>query len=99
MYTNAYEGIASVTDIKLYQAKKAPCERTVLMSSTEVVESGQRLVKPGANMFFDFRRNANLQLWLGSPEKPQRLLWESGANQPEGVTYFTELQNDGNLVT
>jgi hypothetical protein len=96
IYTNAYEGVASVTDIKLYQAVDT-CRRTDFMSSLDVIESGQRLIK--SDVFFDFRKNANLQLWQGSPEKPQRLLWESGVNQPEAAAYFTELQNDGNLVT
>lgn len=97
-YTNAYEGIASISDIKLFQAKPT-CPRAVLMTSGDVIRSGERLVHSDLNIFFDFQMNANLQLWESALGKPERLLWESQVNQPTNVTYFTELQNDGNLVT
>jgi hypothetical protein len=98
-YTNSYEGIASLTDIKLYQAK-APCKRIVLMTSSDVIKSGERLVNQASNVFLDFTANANLELWRGTPEQPDLLLWESKVDQSaNGTTYYTELQDDGNLVT
>ncbi|KAG7346947.1 hypothetical protein IV203_006016 [Nitzschia inconspicua] len=98
LYTNAYEGTASVTDIKLFRAKPS-CERAVLLTSSDIIQSGQRLVHSDSSLILDFQRNANLQLWEGINGNPERLLWESNVNQPTNVTYFTELQVDGNLVT
>jgi hypothetical protein len=98
LYTNAYEGIASVTDIKLFQAKPT-CSRAVLMTSSDVIKSGERLVHSDARIFLDLQNNGNLQLWEGTASKPERLLWESQVDQPTNLTYFAELQNDGNFVT
>lgn len=98
LYTNAYEGIASVTDIKLFRAIPS-CSRAVLMTSRDFIQSGERLVHSESQVFLEFQTNANLQLWEGTPSKPKRLLWENNVNQPTNMTYITELQPDGNLVT
>ena len=99
-YTNAYEGIASLTDIRYYEpVKKSACERTILMTTRDIIKSGDRLTSPAANVYLDQQANANLQLWKGSPENPELLLWESKINQPSNVTYYTEMQKDGKLVT
>jgi hypothetical protein len=98
LYTNAYEGVASVTDIKLFKAKPK-CKRTVLMTTDDIIQSGERLVNVEANVFLDFNENAQLQLWRGSPENPELVLWENKVNLPSNVTYYTRMQEDGNLVS
>ena len=99
-YTNAYEGIASLTDIRYYEpVKKSACERTILMTTRDIIKSGDRLISPAANLYLDQKANANLQLWKGSPENPELLLWQSKMDEPSNVTYYTEIQRDGKLVT
>lgn len=126
LYTNAYEGIATLTDIRYFEAKSTEeevaveeeideeqetvvdaeqgeqdvsCERVVFMTSMDILESGERLISQTGNLYLDLQPNANLQLWRGSPETSGVLLWESMANEPVNMTYFTELQGDGNLIT
>mmetsp|Transcript_4814 Transcript_4814/g.13919 ORF Transcript_4814/g.13919 Transcript_4814/m.13919 type:complete len:468 (-) Transcript_4814:96-1499(-) len=99
-YTNVYEGVASLTDIRYYEPKQTnACQRTVLMTTGDIIESGERLISPAADLYLDQQPNANLQLWKGSPENPVMLLWENKVNASVNTTYYTELQSDGSLVT
>lgn len=93
------------------EAAAVACERTVLMSTNDVLMAGQRRTNAEAGLHLDLQPNGDLQLWrdIVGPdtnfETTSALVWSSGGiiNAPmTNVTttvYQTVMQNDGRLVT
>ncbi len=101
LYTNVYEGQASVTDIRLFipdTTVETPCNPIVLLQTNEQIDTGVSLLRDG---FYIYQReNGALEVWTESPQNPGSLYWENGVNEViDDATYFTLLQGDGNLIT
>jgi hypothetical protein len=100
LYTNVYEGSASVTDIRLFvpDDDSAPCAHIVFLETNEQISEGETIVREG--FFLEQRSNGALEVWMGSPENPGSLYWDNGINESiQGATYSTKLQGDGNFIT
>jgi hypothetical protein len=100
LYTNVYEGSASVTDIRLYvpDDDAAPCAQVILLGTNDQILEGETISREG--FFLEQRSNGALEIWTGSPENPCSLYWDNGINESiQGATYVSKLQGDGNLIT
>jgi hypothetical protein len=97
LYTNVYEGSASLTDIRYYEPENK-CESTILMETDNILLLGATVVRD--NVFLVQQANGNLQVRRGTPNEPGVLVWESGVRGTRNdFTYYTKLQGDGNLIT
>ena len=94
LYTNVYEGKASLTDIRLFEpAVKSQCSPTVLMKRDDKIENGQTLKYDIISI--TQQTNGNLEV----RKDPDDLVWESGVDGSTDYTYYTTIQGDSNIIT
>ena len=100
LYTNVYEGSASLTDIRLYvpDSNASPCTPTVFLQTNNRIDTRENIIRNG---YFLYQRDTGaLEVWTGSPQNPGSVFWENGVSESiAGASYYTKLQGDSNLIT
>jgi hypothetical protein len=103
LYTNVYEGRASLSDIRFYvpDSLEQSCEPTILLNSDEEFTNQSSVIQKG-DVSLRLAEDGNLQVLRQQGENDtegyKTLLWESGVTGSVGNNYATLLQGDGNLI-
>jgi hypothetical protein len=105
LYTNVYEGRASLSDIRFYvpDSLEQSCEPTILLNSDEEFTTQSPVIQKG-EISLRLTEDGNLQVmrWQGVNDTEgynnTLLLWESEVTGSAGNDYVTLLQGDGNLI-